>query len=371
MCGIGGYITKKDYTLNNHQKGMRKKILRGLLVANQERGDQSTGVAIVDKNNETLIAKEAKPAIEFVYRCDFNELLTLDHYIAIGHTRQATVGAVNQENAHPFNKKDITGVHNGCVYNWREINSNADVDSEVIFELLNKHHNNYGVALPKLSGLFAVVWHYNGNDGIYLTRSGNPLTVSYVEKLKTYFFSSEERDIKTVLASHLGDEFNLWDPVSDHVYRIDGRLKITKKEAKFSDERSWDYNKGKKKEKGKKNVYPQEQSSSLGKTYLLGDKNKEAVSGTILPKMQEEAKEETSDLDKELANWVYRRAIEGGCDECKRLIQFVCYYSETEDLIACLSCFQHMIKRDDKADYSKYDLLTNVTLGKTIRFSSF
>src|SRR3546814_11475199 len=66
---------------------------------------------------------------------DFGDLMKRTHLMLFGHNRAATKGAVNQENAHPFNHGDIVGCHNGTLYNVTNLDDHKDfkVDSENIF----------------------------------------------------------------------------------------------------------------------------------------------------------------------------------------------------------------------------------------------
>lgn len=193
MCGICGFITKRDEPISVEDYRRFKQ----LLILNEQRGTDSTGIAYVDENNEVVVIKEACKASKFI--------LQLPKYIKtkliIGHTRLATRGAVNKQNAHPFVYGDIVGIHNGVVYNHAQIGE-FNVDSEAIFYLLNKHKKKINNAFRQLSGMFALAWiNKLRTDRLYLTKAGNPLFL--VETESGYFFHSIENALNLVLLDYI------------------------------------------------------------------------------------------------------------------------------------------------------------------------
>jgi glucosamine 6-phosphate synthetase-like amidotransferase/phosphosugar isomerase protein len=186
------------------------------------RGEESTGLAEIDGVSVTLI-KKAEPADKFVKR------IKSIHHITIGHTRYATTGAITAKNAHPFNSGDITGAHNGIVSNHLTIDAKVEVDSEVIFKLIDQV--GFEKAFKKLSGSFAIVWHDTKlPDSINLVRSGNPL---YLAKSELgYIWSSEKHD----LLSHLvGLKYKLI-PINENIVYTIGAGGIDKTAVKFKHE---------------------------------------------------------------------------------------------------------------------------------------
>ena len=95
MCGVYGFMGKPD------RKTAR--IIRKLGIANEIRGRDSTGVAIVTKDTYTIYKKPFN-AHKFFKKFSSSIRLSLDKPFVnvIGHTRQATRGKVSQENAHPY-----------------------------------------------------------------------------------------------------------------------------------------------------------------------------------------------------------------------------------------------------------------------------
>ena len=77
---------------------------------------------------------------------------SLDEKIGIGHSRWATHGKVNDDNAHPFISfnKNIVLVHNGIINNYLDLKEkllnegclfNSDTDSEVVANLIDYYYS--------------------------------------------------------------------------------------------------------------------------------------------------------------------------------------------------------------------------------------
>lgn len=122
----------------------------------------------------------------------------------IGHTRHATVGDKDDiENVHPFQFKKVIGVHNGTIYNHKELQKTEEtsftVDSKALYYLINK----YGLkrTLPKLEGKLALAYYdILGKDHdkwvLNLFRFDRPLHIGY--KGEALFYASEEDYLKSI-----------------------------------------------------------------------------------------------------------------------------------------------------------------------------
>lgn len=220
MCGITGYITTKP-NYNN------ARAFKALILANEKRGGQSAGV--YTSANNTILKKAVNP-FDFIATIDDNILATSK--LVLGHTRLATTGAIKDANAHPFNYGAITGVHNGIVYNFREVLPNARVDSEAIFYQLNKSNNNAKKALKKLSGLFAIAWT-NGQGDLMLVRDGEPLAIANVDN--TLYFNSELNTLTAILYATYGKPITAQELPEETMLTIKPNLTTTTQPIKFKE----------------------------------------------------------------------------------------------------------------------------------------
>ncbi len=88
----------------------------------------------------------------------------------IGHTRQASTGAITIENSHPFKVDNLIGAHNGIVQNHDTLNlkyhRKCAVDSQHIFE-----HLADNIALDDIKGWGAITYTYEDQPHkVYLGR---------------------------------------------------------------------------------------------------------------------------------------------------------------------------------------------------------
>ena len=111
MCGIIGFAGDKE-AVSILVEGLKRL---------EYRGYDSAGVAIVSPEGE-LQVKKSKGRLA-VLESHLSEEKPLRGKIGIGHTRWATHGEANDQNAHPHVGQEgkIAVVHNGIIENYLEI----------------------------------------------------------------------------------------------------------------------------------------------------------------------------------------------------------------------------------------------------------
>ncbi len=184
MCGIIGYVGERSVS---------EVLLQGLRSL-EYRGYDSAGIAVANRGSLKVLRSEGK--LENLAR-QVDPKAVAGSY-GIGHTRWATHGRPNEENAHPH--RDCTGgivvVHNGIVENYLDLKARllkdghrfqTETDTEVIAHTLEKHFRGDLVlavrkTLEELEGVFAfVALSTKAPDLLVGARNGPPLVVGLGE----------------------------------------------------------------------------------------------------------------------------------------------------------------------------------------------
>jgi len=181
MCGIFGYVGKKDTAAD--------LVLSGLKLL-EYRGYDSWGIA-VKKGKNLAVEKHVGKIGDASVNLPKSSL-------GIGHTRWATHGGVTVANAHPHLDctKTIAVIHNGIVENYQEIKEDllqkghtflSETDTEVIPHLIEEYLKKEGFAsavrdaFNRLQGLNAIVVAYSPSSEIVAAKTGSPLVVGVGE----------------------------------------------------------------------------------------------------------------------------------------------------------------------------------------------
>ena len=200
MCGIVGYIgRRKAYPI----------LIKGLHRL-EYRGYDSAGVALINSAGQLNVYKAKGKVSEletFAADKDTNGC------IGIAHTRWATHGEPNTQNAHPHYSESerLAIIHNGIIENYAVLKAGlmkegytfkSDTDTEVLVQLIeytqvNKHvdlKTAVQLALQQVVGAYAIaILDKTHPDTLIAARKGSPLVVGIGED--EYFLASDATPI--------------------------------------------------------------------------------------------------------------------------------------------------------------------------------
>lgn len=168
MCGIVGMAGGLQFADEQRFKLM--------LLLDYFRGQDSTGIAVMDNNNNVQTLKVADDPIILMKHTDFEMVLNgIKSKIFLGHNRASTIGASNRANAHPFTHGSITGVHNGTLTKeckellTQRVGEEFGTDSETVFA----HINKFGIdeTIPLMTGAWALVYIDTSNGTLNMIRN--------------------------------------------------------------------------------------------------------------------------------------------------------------------------------------------------------
>ena len=198
MCGIMGWYSFGK-TLPDKAK------ITNMFSLLESRGRDASGYAFI-KDNNLVVNKAAIKSSEFVKTDEWKEL-TLPCSMIL-HTRMKTQGSEkNNANNHPlFSKNGIAIVHNGIIYNDKEIfgkkQRDAEVDSESILHLLSIKVKGDKIKrlFDKVEGSFAVaILDKYFPERLVLIKKDNPIELYYDSKNDIFYFCSEREIMQEAL----------------------------------------------------------------------------------------------------------------------------------------------------------------------------
>ena len=171
MCGIVGYISKKD---NPNSLRMGIEALKRL----EYRGYDSSGFAAWDNVKKEIVSQKAVGKIAELEKRIVNNYISANPIIL--HTRWATTGEVTETNAHPHCdcKKNIWLAHNGIIENYKTLKEKleeeghkftTETDTEVLAHLVEKFfQGNLEEAVKKALG------YVKGTFGLVIISKDDP-----------------------------------------------------------------------------------------------------------------------------------------------------------------------------------------------------
>ncbi len=181
MCGIVGYVGNESVV----------DILLDGLEKLEYRGYDSAGIAVRRQDGDFDVLKEKGRLANLRALVDAQKPEGKE---GLGHTRWATHGESNRQNAHPHHSKDdgVVGVHNGIIENYKELKAElsdqgytfySQTDTEVCIDLIDACYRKSGDALQALEevrrrvrGSYALAIMFRDRPGeIWVMRKNSPM----------------------------------------------------------------------------------------------------------------------------------------------------------------------------------------------------
>lgn len=189
MCGIVSYIGNKN-ALPIILKGLQRL---------EYRGYDSAGIFIRNEKEDKIlrVADKVKKLRKLCREVNTKNIYTF----GMGHTRWATHGKPNEQNAHPHqsNNGELIMIHNGIIENYETLKTEllargytfkSDTDSEVLinlFEEIQKTKNlsleeTVKIGLNRVVGAYGiVVYDKKRPDFVVAAKLGSPLAIGLGE----------------------------------------------------------------------------------------------------------------------------------------------------------------------------------------------
>ena len=182
MCGIIG-INGDENAIDNLLEGLRRL---------EYRGYDSAGISCW--YNDTIVRQRSAGKLTNLEQTLQKDPLPKSH-IGIAHTRWATHGIANENNAHPHHGKYVALVHNGIIENYITLKENfaphydfkSDTDTEIIVAMLDGYleqgitpEDAFFMTIAHLQGAYALVVLFKQEpDHLYAVRQSSPLVIGH------------------------------------------------------------------------------------------------------------------------------------------------------------------------------------------------
>ncbi len=215
MCGINGLVFLNNVERSSEMWTAIRYVFDEALVETEARGKHATGLTVQRRDGAyyDFYKSDISASAMATYDSEYDRVISaIGPWTSsiISHTRWYTKGKPeNNLNNHPFDIGNIVGVHNGTVANDDDLFKKnkdaftrvAEVDSEIIYQLIN-HHNKESItheglknALEKtfLRGMFALAFaHKNQPNLVHIVKQERPMDFVLWEEAGVLLFNSDK-----------------------------------------------------------------------------------------------------------------------------------------------------------------------------------
>lgn len=236
MCGIYGIIAKNPQGfLTSHTN-----ILEKMGILSQFRGEHGSGVFFVNKKGKASLLKTYGPVCNLHYDDKwegFKRKIYTDGIIAIGHSRYATSGKTETEDAHPFTSGHIVLVHNGVVDDGIDI-KHGEVDSKILCENIEKRGAEE--TLESVSGAFAIVFYDTKKKELVIYRN-EERPLHFAETSDCIYIMSEKEMLEFLLKREKikFDEIKEYEPHKLIKTNIKKNFSVSSVEVRTKERNTW------------------------------------------------------------------------------------------------------------------------------------
>lgn len=208
MCGLFGIHT-------NYMTETEASRVMGLGYFSMIRGVDSSGIAVAQHVNGRLRTRERKevlPMHRFMIKDNIRHLIT-DHRtrVVMGHARAATIGCVNERNAHPIHEKHIIGTHNGTIDVFKPGKDEEDKlsDSRVLFRKIADEGLDEALKqASQRSGAYAIAYINLQDQTLNFARNGlRPLYIMKSKNPGVFYWASDDKMLELIAKGDEPDKF--------------------------------------------------------------------------------------------------------------------------------------------------------------------
>jgi glucosamine 6-phosphate synthetase-like amidotransferase/phosphosugar isomerase protein len=204
--------------------------LKQLLIVDSLRGAHSTGVASISNSWDVSLVKEAMLPHYLLNTKESKDAFLRMNKVHLGHNRFATQGAVNKDNAHPYEFDNIIGAHNGTLVSMHRlpVHKGYEVDSQALLASIDKYGSEH--TADKIHGAFALTWYDKRDKSLHFWRNvQRPLWICYLDGRETLFWASEKEMLEFILnRNNLKHEGMFELPINnEYIYSVEAGGKLS------------------------------------------------------------------------------------------------------------------------------------------------